>query len=206
MTGRPDSPLDIAADRAMLAYTRAAELTSLPDATTWAPATASPPGFTSSPPWNAAAANVLTGLHEFARRAEAELRAQAGLPARRRGGSDANTGKALDAICDLALAAPDCGWVTDALEWWATQADRLPAVGEQARWEPLPRPPGEPPMSCPWCGLPSLRCAPSRYLVMCTTPRCQDTNGRRPVARADVSRVDGTPVLAWSAGLVTGPR
>lgn len=202
----PGDRMQDAASAAMQGYARAAQLVTRPDKSGWSPATTGPSGFNSSIPWNHSAAYAMTGLHEFARRAEAELRADAGLPARPRGGSDANTGHALDAICDLALAVPDCKWVVEGLEYWALQSDLLPAVGEAYRWEPLPRVKGQPPMACPYCKLPSLRCAPSRYLVMCRTVDCEDDRGRRPVARASTERGTGIPVLEWTDGLITGPQ
>lgn len=163
-------------------------------------------GFHSSPPWNAAAANVVTGIHAAARRAEDELLAEVGGQPSGRGGSDGNTFQALRAIVRLAHGVDqdraaeilaDLGRLTD-------DAATLPAVDEQDRWVPLPREPGQLPPRCPYCHDTSLRFIRGKLLVACCRPGCRDTDGNRPAARVDRSPADKvTPAMLWADGLVT---
>jgi hypothetical protein len=195
---RGDSDATRAARDAARAYAQALGLTGQPDVI---PEPGRADGFHSSPPWNAAAANVATGIHRAARRIEAGLRGRD-----TRGGSDRNTIAALESISRLAEAAPP-GDVDAAVEQLRDLADAgaaLPAVDEADAWRPLPRQPGQPPPRCPYCRSYSLRWLRGKLLVACRKPSCRDGDGNRPVAAVDRSTMlDGAPALAWSDGLVT---
>ena len=161
---------------------------------------------TSSPPWNPAPASVLLGIHEGVRRLETSMLREAGLPARRRGGSDVNTARALQAITGLGVAVPAAGSAAAAriLYRWAGQAARLPGIDEAPRWRPVRRTGGGLPPRCPYCGTYSLRVAQASGAVACFLPGCADKDGNRPYGRLDLSRMTGRPVLAWNDGLVQG--
>jgi hypothetical protein len=165
------------------------------------------PGFHSSPPWNAAAANAVMDIHAAARRGEAALRELvAGANGRDpRGGSDANTHAALAAITALAEAAPpgDVDRVMGELRLVADDAAALPAIDEADRWEPLPRQPGQQPYRCPYCHTPSLRFLRGKMIVACRRPMCKDTDGNRPAGRIDRPPRSAEPSLLWNDGLVT---
>jgi hypothetical protein len=161
----------------------------------------------SRPPWNPAAGDVLTTIHAGARRLERQLRVDAGLPVRARGGSSENTLRAIRSIADIGATAPR-GVAAEAarkLASWASSAARLPGIDEAPTWTPLRRgsPAGLPP-ACPYCGTYSLRVARPSGVVACFLPGCADSDGSRPLGRPDYSKVTGRPVLAWNDGLVQG--
>jgi hypothetical protein len=174
------------------------------------------------PPWNAAAAYAYTDGAEIARRLETSLLNQTAgpRPRPRRGGSDANTRAALEAIVRLsvALSPADAGRVTRILLRTAAETQALPAVDEVTRWVQIRATPGQRPPVCPYCGTFSLRLAENGFVVMCfgwqpsTTGEdgqrvrrpCTDREGRRPVARLELSRINGDPVLVFADGLVIG--
>lgn len=175
----------------------------------------------SSPPWSPGPANVLMSVHWGVRRLEDRLRTADNLPVRPRGGSDANTRRALAAIAVLGSAIPvrhqyrdnprepcrclHCDAIHE-LTRWANQARRLPGIDELPRWRPIRTTDGSLPPACPYCKTFSLRVAAMSGAVMCFYPGrqgqgCTDADGNRPYGRLDISRLDGTPVVAWNDGL-----
>jgi hypothetical protein len=159
----------------------------------------------SKPPWDAAVACLIIDLQHGARIHESQLRVAIGLPARDRGGSDANTYIALTNIVTLAgtagesLASEPALW----LERWNGRAAR--ALGEASPFALLPRQPGEPERPCPFCQLLSLRYLPLHGMVKCINPSCRDEDGRRPSARIEFSMFTHQLELVWQDGVVGLP-
>lgn len=156
----------------------------------------------SQPPWNTPAAHVYLELHALARCLEDEFRRIASFPVRKRGGSDANTRLALQAMCKLAESVQD-GSVLDALrslEKWSTRA-RV-TLGELERPSRLPRLPGAGEPRCPWCKRMTLRSWALAGQVRCINPECKDDAERRPSATMEWSIYCEDWVLAWHDGTV----
>src|SRR5882724_10651231 len=157
-----------------------------------------PPG--SRPPWQSDAADAAMDAHEGLRRLEASMRqAVTGHHGRRRGGSDANTSAALDAIERLGagLTADDAARAAVILDRWSRQVAVLPAVDTAEPWRRVPG------ASCPYCGTPMLRVQPRAGLVTCLRwGACSDADGNHPMGRMAVSGIDGSPQVIWNDGLV----
>lgn len=155
----------------------------------------------SRPPWNGAAENAAMDAWEGLRRLEASLRlAVTGRPGRRRGGSDANTQQAIDAIEALgnAVTVPAMATAARILDNWSRQIQQLPAIDQHER-------PQKVTALCPYCGYPMLRVYPRSGRVTCLrVGACQDSDGHHPVGSLDVSRLTGDGVIRWADGLV-GP-
>jgi hypothetical protein len=184
-----------------------------------------PRGSTSTVPGNTAALYAYLSLAELARRLECSLLNQVrGVRTRpRRGGSEGNTLAALRWIGVLAgqLEYGDACRVARLLDKESAGTETLRAVDTRARWLPI-RPCGchdypkcghRPPI-CPYCKNPSLRRAEYAYVIMCQgwrwTPDegsvpCADSDGNRPRAHLDYSKVTGEAVLVFGDGLVLGP-
>lgn len=163
-----------------------------------------PPG--PKQPWNSAAANLIFALRCEARRTEIALRRAAGLPVRRRGGSDRNTISALRSAL-AAAAAAETDRVADAAQWlerWNGQAARV--LGAASAVIRLPRQPGESERSCPFCACFTLRYWPLHGIVRCINPVCRDDDGRRPSAQIEYSRFTAQIELVWQDGVVGLPQ
>lgn len=151
------------------------------------------------PPWNNAAAAAVYDAREGIRRLEASMRRDVtGRTGPRRGGSDANTMAALNAIGALGNAVSDDG-VADAariLARWTRQLEQLPGIDEAEPWRRLPA-------ACPYCAFPMLRVQPRSGQVTCLRSGvCYDSNGRHPVGHMDVSTLTGDALIRWNDGLV----
>jgi hypothetical protein len=124
-----------------------------------------------------------------------------GRPGPRRGGSDASTAAAIEAIENLggAVTADAMAAAARILDRWSLQIQELPAVDEA---EPPRRIGG---VACPYCQYPMLWVRPREGEVTCLRyGACSgDLDGRHPVGRMDVSRLNGNPVIRWNDGLVT---
>jgi hypothetical protein len=159
----------------------------------------------SRPPWNTAAAMLILEMQAGSRHEETRLKLLLGLPARHRGGSDANTLLALDAIVTLADAAGDeAAWPV--LHWlgrWNGAAAR--ALGEASAITELPRQPGEPARPCPFCGCLTLRFWALHGIVRCVNPDCRDDEGRRPWAKVEYSGFTQQLELVWMDGVAGLP-
>jgi hypothetical protein len=154
----------------------------------------------SSPSWNAQVAYLVFDLRTVARSLEAVLRGHVTGSHKARGGSDANTFLALDAVVDLAHAAGESP-TRDALrelERWLYRA-RV-ALGQIEPMSQLPRAPGASEPRCPWCGNLTLRYQPHAGLVRCVNPECRDDDGRRPSGRVELGALSAEPILAWHDG------
>lgn len=157
----------------------------------------------SQPPWNAGAANMIFELHAWTRFTERLWRRTAGFPERPRGGSQANTGKALAALCGLSetvcdeLVLEDRRW----LDSWARRAKIV--LGEEESIRRLPRQLGAREPKCPWCKRDTLRQKALEGIVFCMDPVCKDDEKRRPLAQLEYFR--GEMVLRWQDGIIGAP-
>jgi hypothetical protein len=188
--------------------------TALPDAchalTTWLPhahalttrpdvdgTTGHGTGFHSQPPWNTAAANAYLDAAETTRRLEASLRhAVTGHPGTRRGGTDANTLLALQAIENLGQAVTSKAATTAAriLARCLAPIERLPAVDTA---EPSQKVRGA---TCPYCHTRMLLVFPRSGRVTCLLwGACFDGDGNHPAGLVDRS-VTGEVMVAWADG------
>ena len=128
-------------------------------------------------PGNPPAIYALTGIHATARQLEGILKYAAG--ARRpgllsvRGDSDANTLKALDAICGLIGIADDDLYrlVVSELEQRLNEAQQVRAIDEAEQWRYVQA------RACPRCGCFALRGAPRRGQASCGA--CRVLRARR---------------------------
>lgn len=155
----------------------------------------------SKPPWNAAAAHAALDAHAGIRHIETAFRtAITGQPGPRRGGSDANTIAALDAIARLgeAVTTDAAAEAARILTRWATAIQQLPAIDQAER-------PHRVTAECPYCGFEMLRFFPRSGRVTCLRAgACEDADGNHPVGRLSPSALPGMePGIEWADGLVT---
>lgn len=151
----------------------------------------------SPPPWASSVANCILDLHADSREMEEWLRVSLELPYRHRGGSSANTRKALESVIRLAETVDDhvVKEYTRKLDRWCKRA--LVALGIIEAPGRIPRLPGENEPACPWCANHTLRMFPVAGLIKCVTPKCFDEEGRKPEARMEYSPYVGDFVLVW---------
>ena len=158
----------------------------------------------SPPPWHAPVANAILDLHALARKLEASLRFERGLPQRKRGGSSSNTVRALHAIPRLCEGTDDFAVYlsTRELKKWSSRAEI--ALNQREMPHRLPRPPGAPEPPCPICENHTLRSfsrdLDERGEVRCGNPQCFDGRGNRTSARMEYYR--GELVFRWSNGMI----
>jgi hypothetical protein len=155
-------------------------------------------------PGNVAAIDALLAAHFGIRELEAGWRVMVSGTARPRGGSRGNTTAALSAISAMESAVSRDA-VKDALRrigGWTTRIRQLRSVDESPRWIRLRDGPDGMPPRCPYCSCFSLVLAEGRGVVACFTTDCADLDGNPPLGRLDISRLDGSAVLAWRDGLV----
>lgn len=161
----------------------------------------------SQPPWAAPAALTLLELHAWVRAREAEWRLAANFAVRRRGGSDENTLKALEALCALAHSVDDGRVASSLRELARWNRNARVVLGEMELPKRLPRAKGAPEPSCPYCERKSLRMLALQGIVRCVNVECRDGNERRPVARMEWSGFTQQLELIWAdgvTGLITG--
>jgi len=153
----------------------------------------------SLPPWNQAAAAATMDVHAGVRRIELVMRGEAGLPARRRGGSDANTMAAIAAIETLASGDVSDAAITGAardLERLIRPIQELPPIDTAESWRRVPA-------ECPYCRFRMLRVAPRAGTVTCLRyGACSDSDGKHPIGYVYVSQLTGDPRVHWQDGLV----
>jgi hypothetical protein len=156
----------------------------------------------SSEPWQGEAAGVYWTIHFGARALEDDIREALGLnplePAR--GGSDANTHAALNAVTAAApTLTPDVLYAARRrAEQWATAIDQLTDIDLADVWVPVPRQPGALPPACPYCTLYTLKMTVRREIVRCFNPPCRDGDGRPPKARMERGRYTGDGMLVFT--------
>jgi hypothetical protein len=151
----------------------------------------------SSPPWNAQAANAVFDIHEGVRRLEQAVRLlAAGHEGARRGGSDAATVAALRAVASLghALERQDAAAAGRLVERWITMILQLPAIDEAPVWDRIPAP-------CPYCGTRWLYAARRSGEVRCAFADCRDLDGN-PFPRARPEWDERGRFLRWADGTV----
>lgn len=153
----------------------------------------------SRPPWNTAAANAAMDAHEGLRRLEASMRlAVTGQPGPRRGGSDASTTAAIDAIEALgaAVTAAAAAAAARILDRWSRAVRELPAVDEAEPWRKVQG------VACPYCQYPMLWVRPREGTVTCLRYGvcAGDANGQHPVGRMEIGRLGAQ--IRWNDGLV----
>lgn len=150
--------------------------------------------------WNTAVAMVILDVHAGVRELEQNLQYRVAGVLRERGGSDANTFKALQSVVSLAAGAGD--WELQhamrTIEKWCWRA-RL-ALGETAPWVAVPRAPGQRAARCPFCNFCTLRMQSLSGVVRCVNPSCIDPDGRQPVGRVEFGAGFGEPMLVWASG------
>lgn len=155
-------------------------------------------------PGHGQALGALMTAHEGLRRLESMLQASAGLPVRRRPGSDGNTAALIEQLPKLAAAVHD-GDRDTALYYlgkWIGEAKAVHGIDEAQRWRALPRRPGEAlPPRCPYCRTYQLRADVEQQLVACTNRTCHDRNGVSPVATYEEHSA-GKRRLCWADGLI----
>ena len=153
----------------------------------------------SRPPWNQAAAAAAMDAHAGVRHIELAMRIEAGLPARRRGGSDANTIAAIAAIEALSSADVSDAAIASAardLERLIRPIQELKPIDQAERWRRVPA-------ECPYCRFRMLRVAPRAGTVTCLRyGACSDSDGRHPIGYVYVSQLTGDPRVHWNDGLV----
>jgi hypothetical protein len=157
--------------------------------------------------WNTQVAMLVLEVHAGIRELEANLKYAVSGHVRERGGSDANTARAIASVVALAAAAGDYELrsVLRQVEAWGWRA-RL-ALGHSEPLQQLPRQPGQSAARCPWCGKATLRMKPVIGLVKCINPACSDDTGCQPVARVAFGQYSDEPILVWadnSVGLGSG--
>ena len=142
----------------------------------------------STPPWNAQAANALLDAHAMARELEQNIRYQVTGTYQTRGGSDLNTARALAAISNLAeaIGPHEAGAYARLVERHVTTVMRLPAVDLEERSRIIP-------VACPRCGAAKLLLYERSGRIGC--PACE----RRGWMVATVS--DGC--VQWEDGEIT---
>jgi hypothetical protein len=161
-------------------------------------------------PGNHAVFVAITDAHELIRRLEASLRlAVAGHTGPARGGSHGNTIAALKSIPRLAeaISEHDRRQAARLLTRAAVRIEQLAAVDSAPKWERIRPGPGGLPPRCPRCLTFSLRVSFLSGAVICVYPGtdgqgCKDLDGNPVRGRLDISRIDGSPVLAWRDGTV----
>lgn len=166
----------------------------------------------SAPPWNSAAAAAWSTAHALIRDTE-QIFAQAvtGRARPRRGWSDRNTARALEAIEKLGCAMPQehsqdgkpcrCEYcrAVGGLTACVTQILQLPAIDEAERPRKAPTP-------CPYCGFSMLSIYARAGKIVCKRGYdgiCQDADGNPPIGHVGQSQLDGSPRVTWADGLVT---
>jgi len=159
----------------------------------------------SQPPWYAPVAHAHLDLHALSRRLEKEMRAELGFPERTRGGSPANTRKALEAISRLAEGSDDfmVKLVTRELEKWSRRASIALELTEIPKR--LPRSPGQKEPVCPFCENHTLRAKALEGKIFCINPECKDSEGRKAEARMEYSPVTANWEVVWMDDVVGLP-
>lgn len=151
----------------------------------------------STPPWNPAAAAAYFDAREGILRTEASFRlAVNGHTGKRRGGSELNVYKALDAIENLGEAVTSGAAMRAArlLQRWVMCIEQLAAIDTEER-------PLRIAADCPYCGFGMLRVYPRQGRVTCLRlGSCFDADERHPVGHMEIGRLGAQ--VRWADGLV----
>lgn len=152
-------------------------------------------------PWNQPAADAYWNLHFGPSKLIAGVRYELGL--RRVPDDRLPVGwEAMSTLGRLLGAAPEAliKRVTNRLESWATAARRVPGVGEEEDWAPVPAIPGAKPPECPYCGTFGLRMLRLKGEVRCFLPGCRDADGNPTRARMERGKLTGDGMLVFRDG------
>lgn len=154
-------------------------------------------------PWNTAAANAILDLHALTRTSETVMLTTLNLPVRSRGGSSANTRKALQEMLHLSYGCDDhvVHQAKRDLDNWCRQASIV--LGKTETAKRLPRLFGDKEALCPWCKRDTLRQLALDGTIFCIDPQCKDEEDRRPKAQLEYFR--GEMVLRWQDGIIGAP-
>ena len=137
--------------------------------------------------------------HAGIRDRELIMRAAAGLPLRRRGGSDKATDAALKAIEALSSAVdPDA--VTEAvrdLESLTRPILEHPAIDQAEPWRKIRG------YACPYCKIEMVYARSRALQVTCIRYGvCWDSEGKHPMGHMEISQLTANPIIRWNDGLV----
>jgi hypothetical protein len=159
----------------------------------------------SQPPWCASVAHAIMDLHAQSRDAEACLRLSLRLPKRDRGGSGANTRKALESVLRLCQGAHDDMVISNTrwLEGWSRKASI--ALGDTEIPRRLPRIEGQKEPACPFCENHTLRMLPLKGIIKCLNKDCKDEEGRKPKANLKYSEFTRQLELIWQDNIIGLP-
>jgi hypothetical protein len=149
-------------------------------------------------PGNSVASNLTNEFHRQIRRMESHLaeRIIGGYP-KRRGSSNANTRRAIDAVVNYCETSDDAtiigtlGYLTA----WNRRAENV--FNPEGGLHRLPRQPGEGEARCPYCKRPTMRWNPARGIAVCVHPQCYNTDGHRPRWSAEYIVLGGQLVFRW---------
>lgn len=153
----------------------------------------------SKPPWNQAAANATLDAHQGIRDLENLLRYLNTGRTISRGGSDANTIAALEAIQRLApvQTAETCAMAARTLGRFVLAIERLAAIDQAEEATSVEA-------RCPYCDGTMLRVYRRSGRITCLRfGYCRDQDGNHPIGHVTTNQLDGTPCVAWNDGLVT---
>lgn len=151
-------------------------------------------------PWHGAAADLIHQYYAEVRRLEVNLAAEVtGIRGKRRGGSDGNTKKAVEALSRLVYApSVDDQMVLGILGFFDSWARHAEAVfNPDQGLHRIPRSPGEEDMRCPWCDYQTMRWQPATGIMVCVNPECHDGEGSRPRWQASYEIVGDEMQFTW---------
>ena len=149
-------------------------------------------------PWHGAAADLITSFYVEVRRLEVNLAAEiTGIRGVRRGGSDANTRKALQSIVNFSYTADDqtVRGVLGYIDRWIRRAEAV--FNPDQGLHRIPREPGEQDMRCPWCEYQTMRWQPSTGIIVCVNPECRTDEDIRPRWQAEYTMTDEGVAFTW---------
>lgn len=161
--------------------------------------TRSKPG--TKPPGNWAMVALVTDIAEGVRRAEDQLRQEARLPVRHRGGSNRNTGLAIAAIRRYASTASPgtASELARTIGGWVLVIRQDPANDDAPILQTVA---GE----CPYCHYQMVRIDPRAGRITCLRfGVCVDSEGKHPVGWLERNGINGDAFVLWNDGLTQYP-
>jgi hypothetical protein len=149
-------------------------------------------------PWNSVAAGLTLEFHNKVRLFESELNARIVGSLKRRGSSDANTRRAIDAVVNLCTTSDEQTvlGVLNYLTGWNRRAENV--FSPEHGLHRLPRQPGEGEARCPYCTFKTMRWNPAKGIAVCVKPDCTGADGQRPRWEATYTVLGGQLVFHWN--------